>query len=177
MSALPLLGLEIIVTFLVAYGGWVDVRTMKIPNAVSLLIVAIYPVRYLIAPETCNLLPDLAVMAGVFGGFYLFWRWAGGGFGGGDVKFMTAISFWLGSSLLNGVWGSLLFLIYMGLLGFVLSVIYLAVPKAFRALLAPFAPITVALMEKKKVFPYALAIAPAAFFVLYLQAQSWNLTP
>lgn len=84
---MELLPLAMIAPLLV-WGAWSDLRRMRIPNAVSLIAVAVFAATAAVAPPD-DLLPRVTIAAAVLGlGFasYLF-----GLFGGGDVKMLSAL--------------------------------------------------------------------------------------
>jgi len=82
-------------TFYAAYSDW---RKFIIPNYMSLIIVALYPVAVFTAPVEVDWLFALLTAGITFVvGFLLF---ATGFFGGGDVKLITGLSLWAGPSLI-----------------------------------------------------------------------------
>jgi len=100
------------VTIYAAYSDW---RRFSIPNYISLILVALYPVAVFTAPFEIDWLVSLAISGGIFAiGFGLF---AVGIFGGGDVKFLTALSLWAGLPVI------LPFLVFVALAGGVLAIV------------------------------------------------------
>jgi len=94
----------------VAFAAAMDIFTMRIPNRVSLVLVAAFLPMALLAGLG---LADVAahVAAGILllvVGFGLF---VGGWFGGGDAKLMAAVALWIG---LDAV---LLYLVYVAVAG------------------------------------------------------------
>jgi prepilin peptidase CpaA len=141
-----------------AFAAAFDLFTMTIPNRISLALVGSFA---LVAPLLGLDLHTIALhFATGFGvlvvGFVLFTR---GWLGGGDAKLLAAAALWLGfDSLLN-------FLVVVGLLGGVLSLVILAyrrlVPDAF--VFGP--PWLVRLHAKDSGVPYGIAIGGAALFM------------
>ncbi|SLN36473.1 A24 family peptidase [Oceanibacterium hippocampi] len=73
-----------------------DVRRFIIPNWISIALVALYPFYALTTPIPFSITPAFLAAGIAFGvGFALF---ALGLFGGGDVKMLTAVALWAGSS-------------------------------------------------------------------------------
>lgn len=94
---------------LTGFAAFSDFKSLIIPNWVSLLILAIYPVAVLTSPELIEWWWSLAVFGVVLViGFTLFII---GGLGGGDVKLISALSLWAG---LDGIFGFLMVTVLMG---------------------------------------------------------------
>jgi prepilin peptidase CpaA len=90
-----------------------DAARFRIPNAVSLGLIILFPPHVLVSPVPIDWLRSLMMAGLVFGaGFILFSR---GLMGGGDVKLLTAAALWAGAGLL------LPLLVVMGLVGGVLA--------------------------------------------------------
>lgn len=90
-----------------------DAARFRIPNAVSLGLIILFPLHVLVSPVPIDWLSSLMTAGLVFGaGFILFSR---GLMGGGDVKLLTAAALWAGAGLL------LPLLVVMGLAGGVLA--------------------------------------------------------
>ncbi|KAB2883633.1 MAG: hypothetical protein F9K34_11265 [Albidovulum sp.] len=84
MDLMPL----VLVAPIFLWGAWSDLRRMRIPNAVSIIAVAVFVATAVVAPPE-DLGLRVAAAAAVFAlGFvtYLF-----GLFGGGDVKMLSAL--------------------------------------------------------------------------------------
>jgi len=84
MDLMPL----VLVAPLLAWGAVSDLRRMRIPNAVSLVLVAVFAVAAAVAPPD-DLLPRVAIAAAVFAAGLLAYLF--GLFGGGDVKMLSAL--------------------------------------------------------------------------------------
>ena len=88
---IALVGTAFSLTIWAAISDW---RSLKIPNYISLLIIALYPAVVFLAPVPIPWVSGLMVAGVIFGvGFLLF---ALGSFGGGDVKLLVALSLWAG---------------------------------------------------------------------------------
>ncbi|SFK35350.1 prepilin peptidase CpaA [Pseudovibrio ascidiaceicola] len=114
-------GLLIIFPLLLAIAAFFDLFTMTIPNKLNLIIVvAFVSLAFLLQLPLKQVGMSFALGFGVMVvGFGLF---ALGVMGGGDVKFLAAISLWLGLSmnmldfiLLTSVYGCALTLVILGL--------------------------------------------------------------
>ncbi|OUR79838.1 hypothetical protein A9Q83_02490 [Alphaproteobacteria bacterium 46_93_T64] len=100
------------------YAAYTDLRKYTIPNYISLIIIALYPVAVLTSSVEIDWLFALLTAGITFVvGFLLF---AGGYFGGGDVKLITGLSLWAGPALIAS------FLVSVVLAGGVLVIIILA---------------------------------------------------
>eukprot|EP01034_Spumella_vulgaris_P007916 gene7915-10081_t len=80
--------------------------------------------------------------------------------GGGDAKLLSACALWYG---LNG--SLLAFLLYVSLMGGVLTVLIVMLRSSQHVLLAAGIPIPGLLLTAKKI-PYAIAIAAGAFLAI-----------
>lgn len=79
---------------LLAWAVISDLRSLRIPNRISLAIVCLYPVHVLLSPSPVDWTGALLVAAGVFAVTTVFFafRWMGGG----DVKLFAATGLWMG---------------------------------------------------------------------------------
>lgn len=95
-------------TFLVIYGALSDLSTFRIPNWVSYALVLLFALQVLAAwldnpalpslgPESPSYLVNVVLAVAVFAVALVFWRMRL--IGGGDVKYLTAISLWMGPGL------------------------------------------------------------------------------
>jgi len=81
-------------TCLLGLAALTDLQEYRIPNSVTLAIVALFPVYALLPGAGISVTGSLMLAAGVLaGGTVLF---AFGVIGGGDVKLITAVSLWIG---------------------------------------------------------------------------------
>jgi len=151
-----------------------DARTMTIPNAVSVGIVAAYPVwllglwlggAWLAGPAGAAMLPALgplwalAVAVVVFAiGFAMF---AAGIAGGGDVKLLSALALWAGP------WMVFEFLVVTSAAGGLLAVA-LGTPRmrGGRAAAVDGLSIEAGKPPRRRPIPYGIAIAAGGLFVL-----------
>ena len=134
-----------------------DLREYRIPNKISLALLALYPVHVLVSPAPVDWLMALAVASLVFAaGLTLFFCRM---LGGGDVKFLAAASLWAGSTQ------TLPLLCVMGLAGGALALEALGVQNVRRYRSTGIAGVivpdnTVAAPK----LPYGVAIAAGAFY-------------
>ena len=140
------------------YAALMDMFTMRIPNVISLVLVAAFAV---LAPFSGLGWQEIGLHVGagvlVFAvGFALF---AAGWVGGGDVKFFAAVALWFGfSSLLELVFGATL-------LGGVLTLSVVAFRYFQLAPQISGVPWIERLHNKKNGVPYGIAIAGAALII------------
>lgn len=78
------------------WAGWTDMRTMRIPNLVSLGLIAAWALRAIFVPDTVSVIADPAFAIAVFIPFFVLYTVGNGGFGAGDVKLITTGSLWFG---------------------------------------------------------------------------------
>ena len=99
-----------------------DIRSLRIPNVYSLVVIGCFIPACLAEPAAfAPLWQHLATMAAVF--FLTYAMFCMGMMGGGDSKLGTALGLWMGLK------GLLAFIIYMGLAGGVLGLIALRLRK------------------------------------------------
>jgi prepilin peptidase CpaA len=134
-----------------------DLKEFRIPNRISLALLALYPLHVLASPLPVDWLMALAIASLVFAaGLTLFFC---GLVGGGDVKFLAATSLWAGGTL------TLPLLCVMGLAGGVLALLALGVQNIRRYRSTGIAGVIVpdtAIAAPK--LPYGVAIAAGAFY-------------
>jgi prepilin peptidase CpaA len=134
-----------------------DLKEFRIPNRISLALLALYPLHVLASPLPIDWLMALAVAGLVFAaGLTLFFC---GLVGGGDVKFLAAASLWAGAAL------TIPLLCVMGLAGGVLALVALGVQNIRRyrstGIAGVIVPDTTIAAPK---LPYGVAIAAGAFY-------------
>ncbi|MFS8179952.1 prepilin peptidase [Pseudovibrio denitrificans] len=153
-------GLLIIFPLLLAVAAFFDLFTMTIPNKLNLLlVVAFVAMAFLLQLPLQQVGMSFALGFGVMVvGFGLF---ALGVMGGGDVKFLAAISLWLGLSM-----NMLDFILLTSIYGGALTLVILALRKV------PYFPQfmhgqawLLKLHDKKSGVPYGIAIAIAGIQV------------
>jgi prepilin peptidase CpaA len=115
----PTLPFQIIYIYIIVYAIIVDIRYLKIPNLVSVILaVSSLPYFILFLPAS-EILSRVEVTVIIF--LLAFFFYHHGWFGGGDVKLLTAVSLWMGTThiaafaLLMAVLGSLLALLLLNL--------------------------------------------------------------
>lgn len=138
--------------------GLGDIRTMRIPNQLILVMLAGY---LIFAPLSGAELQDIALSAATAAGLFVvtFICFSFGWIGGGDAKFATVVALWLGAGNLAP------FLLYTALFGGVLTLALLQ----FRLIPLPavFAGRNwiARLHASENGVPYGMAIAAAALLV------------
>lgn len=139
-----------------AISACIDLLTMTIPNRVSVILLAAF---LIVAPFAglgfaeigLHLLAGLLVFAICFGLF------AANVMGGGDAKMLTAASVWFGfNSSLE------MFMIYVGLIGGLVTVLVLLIRAHANSAIAVGVPLPPSLFAAKKI-PYGVAIGIAGF--------------
>lgn len=143
---------------LMIHAGVGDLRTMRIPNSLVLLLFAGYFVAIPLVPLTLpNVAWSVAAAAAVFAlgfvGFSFSW------IGGGDVKLLSVATLWLGAG------NAAPFIFYTSLFGAVLTIVILI----FRCLSLPAAwqrwDWIARLHRRDSGVPYGVAIAAAGITV------------
>ena len=176
---LPALSAVVAALFLIA--AWTDVRTMRIPNWISLLLILLWMVRigaaHLdITPLSATWHLDMAWFAGVF--VALFICWAMRLLGAGDVKIIAAGCLWFGHPCAFD------FLTMTGLAGGVIALVVMLVRRTDNFVLVYFPQfyvftskiIAFALpaFQRNQNFPYGAAIAVGALYAVYVQYEAWG---
>ncbi|OCP34464.1 prepilin peptidase [Ensifer sp. LC163] len=132
-----------------------DLMTMTIPNRLSLLL-AIGAIGANVVAGSGFVDIGFDVAAGLLVFLFCLCLFAAGVMGGGDAKLLTACALWYG---LNG--SLLAFLLYVSVLGGVLTVLVVMLRSWQHVLLAAGIPMPGLLLTAKKI-PYAIAIAAGA---------------
>ena len=117
----PMFDQSLLICFfaLIAFAALSDIKSFRIPNRVSLALLALYPLHVIFSPAPVDWFMALSVASLVFVvGFTLFFF---GMVGGGDVKLLAEASLWAGSALV------LQLLVIMGLAGGALAAVALIV--------------------------------------------------
>ncbi|MBE7637853.1 hypothetical protein GUA87_13435 [Sneathiella sp. P13V-1] len=149
-----------LLTMLAAYSDW---KSYKIPNYISLALIALFPVVFWLSPVEISWIDSLIVAGVTFVvGFILF---AIGGFGGGDVKLIVALSLWAGSQFIVP------FMVAMVLAGGGLVIVVL-IREVIRGdkELSVRARVKASLRAKTPV-PYGVAIALGSLVIFYRYAE------
>lgn len=163
------LSFAIAITFgMLAFAAISDVASRRIPNAVSIIVLASFVVAGVAAPDRVDIIGGVWVAAIVLSvGFIGF---AFGKIGGGDVKLLAAVALWAGPA------AAMDFLMITGLAGGGLAILYLLPEIAhgmtwLRAVAERRIPslqtIAVSTDVKAEGLPYGVAIAVGGFFVLW----------
>lgn len=144
---------------LVLYGAWRDARELRIPNAVSLALLAAFVPQAVVSGIGMEALA-WHLVAGVVllvVGFALF---AFNLFGGGDAKLLAACALWVG-------WDALLILIFaVVLVGGVLSLAVILLRKGLGMWPDWLVKSAEGLFTPNKAIPYGIAIAAGAMLTL-----------
>lgn len=155
---------------LMLYGAWTDARTLRIPNTVSLALLAAFMPTAVVAGIGLEAMA-WHLAAGVVllvAGFTLF---AMGYFGGGDAKLMAAAALWVG-------WNDVLFFTFAVLLvGGVLSLLVVLLRKGLGMWPDWLVKSAEGLFTPNKAVPYGIAITAGALLTLPrmdVLPQSWS---
>jgi prepilin peptidase CpaA len=149
-------GTEIVFAATLCYGCISDIRRLRIPNAVSLIVIALFFVNYLAQPAPGSLAPHL--WAGGIAFLVTFALYMAGAMGAGDVKLISALMLW------GGVRDGPDFLVVMALIGGLLAGPLLALRKAMAVWPAVKRYIPsrrVKAWARRGIFPYGIAICIA----------------
>lgn len=102
----------------VAYAALSDLRSFRIPNMCTVLLLGVYPVHVWLSPSSINIVGALIVAAITF--VICIAIYASGRLGGGDVKIISALALWAGPTLIAEL------LVITTFAGGILSLIYLS---------------------------------------------------
>ncbi len=146
-----------------------DVRSLRIPNAYSIIVIAAYAIAYLTGHDSFG--PDdklsahLLSLVVIFAITYIFF--VIGLMGGGDVKFGSALALWIGLK------GFLVYVFWMTLAGGLIAALSLFIRSA-KPFANPAAGSWIAqVQEGRNAVPYGIAISIGACAAL---AQTGFLT-
>jgi prepilin peptidase CpaA len=155
------------ILWLSGYGGLLltavltDIRWLRIPNLIPLLLVGLFVVVAALSVLTARPVdwPSHLLAGGIVfaAGIGLF---AWGKIGGGDVKLLTAVALWHGLGLLPGL------LLWTALLGGVLGLGFLFLRKSGLAAVLTARGVSSVVLEDGAGIPYAVAIVGACGFML-----------
>lgn len=154
---------------LVLYGAWSDARELRIPNWLSLALLALFFPTALVAGVpmmdiTWHLAAGVALLVV---GFALF---AFGLFGGGDAKLMSACALWVGWDLIP------FFAIAVVIVGGILSILVIVLRKGLGFWPDWLVRRAQGLFEPGKAVPYGIAISAGALIMMPKMAvlpESW----
>lgn len=144
---------------LVSYGAWTDARELRIPNWVSLALLAGFiPMALLAGIGLENLAWHLAgAVLVLIVGFVLF---AFNLFGGGDAKLMAAAALWVG-------WPQLAYFVFaVVLVGGVLSILVVLLRKGLGLWPDWLVKRAAGLFTPNEAIPYGIAIAAGALLTV-----------
>ncbi len=157
-------------TLLLGIAAVFDTWKFVIPNAIAVALVVLFIATALLLPEMTPLVPEMtwmewlshvgAAVAVFIGGAVLY---AFNKMGGGDVKLLTAVAFWVGFEHLTEL------LLYVAVAGGILAIGLIVMRKVIASLgsastrLAEIKPPRV-LLDGEAV-PYGLAIAPVSIYL------------
>lgn len=143
---------------MMALAGWLDLLTMTIPNRVSLVLVALFPLAAvgagLEATAIAGHVAAGALMLGV--GILMFAR---GWLGGGDAKLLAAASLWLGLEHLPG------YILLVAVLGGLLALLVIFYRQLAPPMWACSQAWAMRLHDSKVGIPYGVALAVAGLWV------------
>jgi prepilin peptidase CpaA len=143
------------------YGFVSDVKSLRIPNVVSLSVAALFFAHYFSAPASGAIAPHLIAAGGAF--LFMFAVYAAGFMGAGDVKLIGALMLWAG--VRDGPAFLLLMSLTGGLIAFVLLLarkVTLARPSTTRYI--PSRRLRV--WTRLGIFPYGTAICTAGLILM-----------
>jgi prepilin peptidase CpaA len=144
---------------LLAWAACNDVVEFQIPDSVSLGLVALYPIYVFVARDPVHWIWGLAVAAATFAlGLGLF---AGGLFGGGDIKMVSAASLWAGPKLVLAMF------FVISVTGGALALLFLGIHwmQRHRETVGVDASLTATAYAARTRLPYGVAIAAGAGLV------------
>lgn len=97
MTSLISVAATSIVCFALTYGALCDMTRFRIPNAVSYGLALLFAAAAPFLLEMGDMARSILVFVVIFGSSIVFWklRWLGGG----DVKFLSSTSLWVGADL------------------------------------------------------------------------------
>lgn len=143
------------------YGCASDIRRLRIPNAVSLVVVALFFVNYWLQPAPAGLTQHLWVGGIAF--LVTFGLYVAGFIGAGDVKLISALMLW------GGVRDGPDFLVVMALIGGLLAGLLLVLRKSMAVWPAvkQYIPSRrVRAWARRGIFPYGIAICVAGLLFI-----------
>ncbi|MFZ0572412.1 MAG: prepilin peptidase [Rhodomicrobium sp.] len=152
--------IEIIFAAALCYGFYSDVRRLQIPNAVSLIVLALFFFNYWLVPSgtlTQHLLAGGIAFALTFG------LYVASAMGAGDVKLISALMLW------GGVKDGPAFLLIMTLIGGLFAGLLLAVRKSMAVWPSIHSYIPSRRLKawaRRGIFPYGVAICIAGLILM-----------
>ncbi len=156
-----LVALLVIIVFIITLASCVsDVRSLRIPNSHSLVILVSFIVAYALSPESFGAWWEhLGAGAGMFVITYLMF--VAGMLGGGDSKLGTVLALWVGLK------GLMLYVFYMAVVGGFVGIASLVIKKK-KPFKNPLPGSWVAqVQEGRNAVPYGIAIVAGAWLALF----------
>ena len=144
-----------------SYGCISDIKSLKLPNAASVIVVALFFLNFSLSPSPESLVNHFSVAgAALLVGFGVY---AAGFMGAGDIKLITALMLWAGSR------DALAFLIVMTFAGGVFASLLLIARKSMAVW-----PSTQNYIPSRRfrtwaqrgIFPYGIAICAAGLLLM-----------
>lgn len=132
-----------------------DIYEFKIPNWISIVLIAAYPAAGLAVGASPQLIVE-GLLIGAAALTFSFGLFAFKIIGGGDAKLFAATAPWLGLGSLG------MFLFYVGISGLFLAIVMTMFRKLPVLPVYAHAPWLMRLHERKKDLPYAVAIGAGA---------------
>lgn len=133
-----------------------DVKTLRIPNVYSIIVVAAFAAAFLLSPEDFKVWwSHLSAAGGMFIITYIMF--CAGMLGAGDSKFGSALALWVGLK------GLLIYVFYMAVVGGVIGVIAIYFRKKKPFANPPAGSWMAVAQEGKNSVPYGIAISFGAF--------------
>jgi prepilin peptidase CpaA len=151
---------QFIYVLCVAYAVFSDIRHLTIPNWVSATLVMAFLLYCVMMWPEIDLAPRFMTTAFIFMLSFFFYQF--NWFGGGDVKFLTAVSLWVGPLHVAA------FAMLMALLGSLLALLLIKLRRltnAYGAALENRVPTIVRRWMEEGICPYGVAIGVAALGV------------
>ena len=144
-----------------SYGLISDIKSLKIPNAVSVIVLALFFLNWWVAAPAEDLTKHLIVAgATLFLGFGIY---VAGFMGAGDIKLITALMLWAGTR------DGFDFLIVMTLIGGVFASLLLIARKSMAVWPSAQSYIPSRRMRmwaQRGIFPYGIAICTAGLLLM-----------
>ncbi len=154
-------GIKIVFAAALCYGCLSDIRRLRIPDAVSLTVIALFILNRLLEAGPGSLAPHLWVGGGAF--LFTFGLYLAGLMGAGDVKLISALMLW------GGTRDGPAFLIVMALIGGLIAALLLLLRLSMAAwpAIKPYIPSRrVKAWARRRIFPYGIAICVAGLLFI-----------
>ena len=153
--------IKIIYAAALFYGCYSDIRRLQIPNAVSLVVLALFFFNYWLLQSPGNLMQHLLAAGIAFA--LTFGLYLAGGMGAGDVKLISALMLW------GGATDGPAFLLIMTLIGGLFAGLLLALQKAMAvwpSIHRYFPSRRLKAWARRGIFPYGVAICIAGLLCI-----------